>query len=1007
MSNIIEQQPIRYAQDISDYTVYGLVKDKEANKLDLRYADEVTGITVTTIRADTSTLLNSCDVRFVFNTGTGWFRLESDGTADSDIEQTLTIYSVLDEGNTISELSALTDVPAFENSELQYAIAMKAANIQNVNPRVKFGVECKTNTQQLVLEVLSPEYSYDSNIIITDITADSYIEGGGSLVIEGRYYRETESVSGYTDWMSLPSMTGVTASKLQYRVTASVADLTQSLAQLNSIKAEYNEGSIIAASSGVSSIITKTEDWRVNLKGSRVLVRHSAPGMSTIKSYVTFRDKVNKVSGELIGTGNGQRTNYVLNHTNGIKLDTVKLYYDGVGVAEGYDVNCEKVWDSFTVGNPDVIVAVLDGGIQLDHPDLEWNCLASGHQSYVSGVSEIVGHGHGTHVAGTIAAVTNNRLGVSGIAGGDYTRGRRGVSLLSLQCFYDYKDSNGETRTRSGNFETAMKDAADKGAVISQNSWGYDADADGDGKLSDSEIERMKNIFDNIGHYSIAAAMDYFTKYAGCDKEGNQLPDSPMKGGLVVFAAGNDNIFYGPPANYPTCVAVGAMNLRGEKASFSNFGDWVDICAPGTSIASTYPTNAYAKLSGTSMACPHVSGVAALITSYFGGQGFTSEDLRKRLLEGARTISASEGDTPIGPLVDAYGSFMAGDSEVPPVVDAFALTPQGHNVKLDFTGNGAYGYLVLAAPSRKAIVECNLADPSGKGLVSGTIVVADPALRNNPQEFILSGLEPDSDYYVAIASYSYNKRFSELSALKTVHTNANAAPVVRTDYNGKFVFRNWQEVDIVYSITDADEDVLTVDFQTDGRATFTQDEEGLWHFKINCQLVRAPAAFSASLLVTDEFGGRYSEKISYSILENSAPVLSVEPPGILLEKAGAGRVIDLDSLFSDEDGETLDYRLSGVQTSVINAELSEGHILTISAVKSELALTEVRVTAYDNMGASARADIQEISMPPTRMLPDCASQRRAARRAQVDFPLPLGPTIDVIVFCSHENEASR
>lgn len=341
MSNIIEQQPIRYAQDISDYTVYGLVKDKEANKLDLRYADEVTGITITTIPADTSTLLNSCDVRFVFNTGTGWFRLESDGTADSDIEQTLTIYSVLDEGNTISELSALTDVPAFENSELQYAIAMKAVNIQNVNPRVKFGVECKTNTQQLVLEVLSPEYSYDSNIIITDITADSYIEGGGSLVIEGRYYRETESVSGYTDWMSLPSMTGVTASKLQYRVTASVTDLTQSLAQLNSIKAEYNEGSIIAASSGVSSIITKTEDWRVNLKGSRVLVRHSAPGMSTIKSYVTFRDKVNKVSGELIGTGNGQRTNYVLNHTDGIKLDTVKLYYDGVGVAEGYDVNCE------------------------------------------------------------------------------------------------------------------------------------------------------------------------------------------------------------------------------------------------------------------------------------------------------------------------------------------------------------------------------------------------------------------------------------------------------------------------------------------------------------------------------------------------------------------------------------------------------------------------------------------------------------------------------------------
>lgn len=628
-----------------------------------------------------------------------------------------------------------------------------------------------------------------------------------------------------------------------------------------------------------------------------------------------------------------------------------------------YDVNCDSVWEAFTTGDPKVVVAVLDGGIQLNHPDLAWNCLESGHKSYVSGVSDIVGHGHGTHVAGTIAAVSNNRVGVAGIAGGDYARGQRGVSLLSLQCFYDYIGSDGEVHTRSGSFETAMKEAADKGAVISQNSWGYNADSNDDGKLSDEEIQRMQTIFNNIHNYAIASAIDYFIKYAGCDNDGNQLPDSPMKGGLVVFAAGNDNIPYGPPANYEPVVAVGAMNVSGTKSSFSNYGDWVDICAPGSYITSTYPTSTYAQLSGTSMACPHVSGVAALIASYFGGQGFTADDLKKRLLEGAREIGPSGGERPIGPMVNAYGSFMAGETAVPPAVEDFTVTPVGHNVKVSFQGKDAYGYLVMAAPSRKAILEATLTNPSGSGLVTGNIVIPVPEERNNAQEFILSGLEQDSDYYVAIAAYSYNRRFSDLSVLKTVHTNVNAAPTVNTSYNGRFRFRNFEDVDISYVISDADEDPLNVDFQTDGRATFTLEEDGCWHFRISCQLVRAPASFSASLVVTDGFGGRYSEKFNYNILENVAPVLSGEIPGILLGKKGESKVIDLNEWFSDEDGETLSYRVSSFDGSVISAEITEGHILSVTAITDVLSMTEIRITAYDLLGASARADIPCIIRP--------------------------------------------
>lgn len=323
-------------------------------------------------------------------------------------------------------------------------------------------------------------------------------------------------------------------------------------------------------------------------------------------------------------------------------------------------INVKDVWEKYTTGNPDVIVCVVDGGIQLDHPDLKWNCLSSGHYNYVDGNKTITPHDHGTHVAGTIAAVSNNRTGVTGIAGGDYAAGQRGISLLSHQVF----------RTRgnedvSGDTETAIKEGADHGALISQNSWGYYFDEDhNDDVISAKERELYQYYFENPDS-AFVEAVDYFVKYAGCDNKGNQLPGSLMKGGVVIFAAGNDDIPYGPPANYEPCIAVGATQQNGTRASFSDYGDWVDICAPGVDIASTVPTNEYALMRGTSMACPHVSGVAALLISHFGGAGFTNEKLKEALLGGARKVPASTGTKPIGPMLDALGAFQLLDYQEP------------------------------------------------------------------------------------------------------------------------------------------------------------------------------------------------------------------------------------------------------------------------------------------------------------------------------------------------------
>ena len=200
---------------------------------------------------------------------------------------------------------------------------------------------------------------------------------------------------------------------------------------------------------------------------------------------------------------------------------------------KGFDINVRSVWDQYTTGNPDVIVAVVDNGIDLNHQDLAANCLPNKHHNFVDGSSNIVPGDHGTHVAGTIAAVSNNGRGVAGIAGGDKAKGKQGVKLMSCQIFKTNADGSA---TGSGG-AAAIKYGADNGAVISQNSWGYSFDTNGDGDITGDELTRAMSARISA---SDKAAVDYFIRYAGCDNNGNQLPNSPMKGGVVIFAAGND-----------------------------------------------------------------------------------------------------------------------------------------------------------------------------------------------------------------------------------------------------------------------------------------------------------------------------------------------------------------------------------------------------------------------------------------------------------------------------------
>lgn len=245
---------------------------------------------------------------------------------------------------------------------------------------------------------------------------------------------------------------------------------------------------------------------------------------------------------------------------------TSQYAWDRISAYDGWNL---------TRGSAAVVIAVVDTGVQLNHPDLAAKILP-GYDFIDNDTNASDGNGHGTHVAGSAAAITNNGIGGAGTC----------PECLILPVRVLNNSGNG---TLVG-VANGIIYAADRGAQVINLSLG------------------------GSGNSTLENAVNY----------------AWGRGSLLACAAGNDgtsDTTYAYPGAYANCLAVGATDIDDDDAYYSNWGLWVDIAAPGSDIYSTWIGSGYNTIDGTSMATPHVAGVAGLVSSL----GLNNAQIRTRL----------------------------------------------------------------------------------------------------------------------------------------------------------------------------------------------------------------------------------------------------------------------------------------------------------------------------------------------------------------------------------------
>lgn len=635
------------------------------------------------------------------------------------------------------------------------------------------------------------------------------------------------------------------------------------------------------------------------------------------------------------------------------------------GSIAGADINLFRAWE-VTAGSPNVTVAVVDGGIAYDHDDLKANMWQNDRGEYgwnfVDNTATIVPHDHGSHVAGTIGAVNNNGIGVAGIAGG--TGRGDGVKLMSCQIFKT-DPSNSAKDIFASNIHEAIRYGADNGAVISQNSWGY------------AWLDKSQKPPTLLQIHQ--AAIDYFIRYAGTDSRGFQREDSPMKGGIVIFAAGNDNTGYETyPAAYDKVISVGGIASDFQKGSYSNYGEWVLLSAPGGDyekaggdpdlqakhmILSTMADNEYGWSEGTSMACPHVSGIAALVLSYAGGQGFTPEDLKSILLGSCNDLDRYQDAPYKGKLgvgyIDAALALRIDNGIAPEPVTDLRASWLSNSVGLTWTVTAdddnvkAYRYDIFL--SKEALDE----DADLEGLDPDQSIYVGTKSVGEGMETLFDYLLPQTDYYVAIRGVDLFGNISQASFIKG-NTLVNNPPVFVQQPQVEMKVMGYKTEKYGFSVTEPDGHPWSVSATgysgttpLPSQAVYAQKESGdhsRFYLVIDGPQLSA-GNYTVVVRVEDKYGESSDGRFDFSVLANNPPQLLNPMADLYFNSHGSTQNVALGDYFRDADGEKLTYAITSTKEGVADVTVDEDGIARFTAAKSGKAV--ITVTATDFMGAKA------------------------------------------------------
>jgi subtilisin family serine protease len=405
------------------------------------------------------------------------------------------------------------------------------------------------------------------------------------------------------------------------------------------------------------------------------------------------------------------------------------------------DIDAPEAWD-ITRGSTDVKVAVIDTGVDYNHPDLAANILRDasnnvvGHDYANNDADPMDDEGHGTHCAGTVGGVGNNSLGVAGVA--------HTVRIIPMKFL---------TSAGTGAISNAIlctDRAREFGAQIMSNSWGG-------GGFSQLMLEAIQR--------------------------------ANAAGILFVCAAGNDNRNTDNAPNYPSdydvpnVISVAATDHNDVRANFSNYGaQSVDLAAPGVNTLSTVPGGGYASLSGTSMACPHVAGAAALIKAQYPAA--TAEQMKLRLLASADVKASLTGLVRTGGRLNAFAA-LENDTVRPGAPTHIYVTHLANTaLRLQWRASGDDGTTGVASQYelRFSTTPITLANFH---LATPYLHVPAPAPSGTTQSLIVRGLQPGVGYYFALRALdnvgnaspaSYSGRFVTLPAVTRLFDNVEGTP---------------------------------------------------------------------------------------------------------------------------------------------------------------------------------------------------------------------------------------